>query len=256
MIHCDTNLSDWPKPRTAGRIGVAIAAVALTLLGCSDDGTQTPRLEGLVFHDADGNTIRNDREKGLGLVPVSNGREVVLTDVRGRWFLPTDGPRTPFVIAPRGWHHTTSTQPNLVALEPWTPSPSSTVHVGGLVDSAPPPDATIGFGNASAPLPHSDTPDTLPTAFNVGDMHIIVVDDRTSNADNLAFVEADLLHAGAARPVLMLLITGRGDVVQLLGDRPSIVTAFLSDDMPFAIGFDAKGELVTYGFPPLGESAP
>ena len=226
------------------------------MLGCSNADNQTPRLEGLVFHDDDGNTARNGREKGLARVTVSNGRDVVLTDVRGRWFLPANGPRPPFVIAPRGWHQTASTQSNFVALQPWHSSATPTVHIGAISDDAPPPDATVGFSNAAAPLPYTDEPNALPTAFNVGDLHVIVVDDRVASDDNTTFIEADLLHAGAARPVLMLLATGRRDVVKLLGERPSIVIVPRPNDMAIAVGLNPQGELVRFGMTPLGEATP
>jgi len=255
VAHCDINAWPWLKRRERRLASFVIAALTLSMYGCGASDAPTTRLEGLVFHDDDGNTVRNDREKGLARVPVSNGREVVLTDVRGRWFLPEDGPRTPFVVAPRGWHQTESTDPDLVALQPWHASPTPTVHIGAIVDDAPPPDATIGFGTGAAPLPHSNEPDALPTAFNVGDLHVIVVDDRAASDDNLAFVEADLLHAGAARPVLMLLVTGRGELVQLLGDRPSIVEAG-TDNEATAIGLDTQGELVAFGPPSTDKAAP
>ena len=74
--------------------------------------------------------------------------------------------------------------------------------------------------------------------------------------DNTAFIEADLLHAGAARPVLMLLATGRRDVVKLLGERPSIVIVPRPNDMAIAVGLDPQGELVRFGMTPLGEATP
>ena len=59
---------------------------------------------GVVFHDRDGDGRRGPRDRGLGGVAVSNGREVTLTDGKGRWELPIDGEATTlFVIKPRGW---------------------------------------------------------------------------------------------------------------------------------------------------------
>ena len=60
-------------------------------------------LQGLVFEDENKNGVRDEREKGLARVRVSNGREVVLTDVRGRWFLNARPDDTIFVIKPRHW---------------------------------------------------------------------------------------------------------------------------------------------------------
>ncbi|MCH2152583.1 MAG: calcineurin-like phosphoesterase family protein [Phycisphaerales bacterium] len=61
------------------------------------------RLSGLVFEDENNNGIRDEREKGLARVRVSNGREVVMTDVRGRWFLDAYPDDTIFVIKPPDW---------------------------------------------------------------------------------------------------------------------------------------------------------
>lgn len=60
-------------------------------------------LRGLVFEDVNNNGIRDEREKGLPRVRVSNGRDIIMTDVRGRWHLPAGSDDTIFVIKPRNW---------------------------------------------------------------------------------------------------------------------------------------------------------
>ena len=91
-----------------GLIGlVALAGVA----GCSQ--LETPADEGLaqdgdyarglVFHDSNGNGRRDGGERGLAGIRVSNGRQVVKTDRRGRYRLPVDDDTIVFVIKPRGW---------------------------------------------------------------------------------------------------------------------------------------------------------
>ena len=60
-------------------------------------------LEGIVFEDDNKNGVRDDREKGLARVRVSNGRQISVTDVRGRWNLPARADDTIFVIKPRNW---------------------------------------------------------------------------------------------------------------------------------------------------------
>lgn len=199
--------------------------------------------EGLVFHDTDGDGHRTGREKGLARVAVSDGRTVVLTDVRGRWMLPEGGPRHPFVIAPRGWRIVPSAQEDLCALERWTTSSTPSVHVGGLVDHAPPPDARVGWGDALAPLPMTASPGTLPTAFNVGDLHVIVVDDRDDPDDARMFVEADLFHAGAARPVLLIATAGHAGLIELLADREHQVALDRGGVEPAAAVLDRQGAL-------------
>lgn len=57
-----------------------------------------PHARGLVFDETSGN--------GLAGIPVSNGRDITLTDERGEWSLPTlaDAPSTDFFVMPtRGW---------------------------------------------------------------------------------------------------------------------------------------------------------
>ncbi len=86
------------------------AAVFMSLLlGCTRGEAQTAsdpeltRLQGVVYEDENRNGVRDEREKGLARVRVSNGRDVVLTDVRGRWFLDARPDDTIFVIKPRHW---------------------------------------------------------------------------------------------------------------------------------------------------------
>tara|TARA_Y100000589_G_scaffold329507_1_gene376246 strand:- start:450 stop:1991 length:1542 start_codon:yes stop_codon:yes gene_type:complete len=60
-------------------------------------------LQGIVYEDVNSNGVRDEREKGLARVRVSNGRDVIMTDVRGRWHLPAGPDDTIFVIKPRNW---------------------------------------------------------------------------------------------------------------------------------------------------------
>ena len=88
---------------------ISLATIALGS-ACSrteampDHSTDTPtRLSGLVFDDVNKNGVRDEREKGLARVRVSNGRDVIMTDVRGRWFLDAYPDDTIFVIKPPDW---------------------------------------------------------------------------------------------------------------------------------------------------------
>lgn len=58
---------------------------------------------GVVFHDRNGNGVRDAGEPGIPNVLVSNQREVVRTDRQGRYQLPVDDDTILFVIKPRGW---------------------------------------------------------------------------------------------------------------------------------------------------------
>lgn len=58
---------------------------------------------GTVFEDRNQNGLKDAGERGLPAVPVSNQREVVLTDSEGNWSLPYDDDTIFFVIKPTGW---------------------------------------------------------------------------------------------------------------------------------------------------------
>ena len=61
------------------------------------------RATGYVFHDRNGNGVRDSGEEGLPGVGVSNQLDIVETDAQGRWSLPVTEDTTLFVIKPRGW---------------------------------------------------------------------------------------------------------------------------------------------------------
>lgn len=60
-------------------------------------------VQGYVYEDANRNGKKDRREKGVANVAVSNGREVVLTDVEGKYDLPVNNDNIIFVIKPSGY---------------------------------------------------------------------------------------------------------------------------------------------------------
>jgi len=58
---------------------------------------------GYVYHDQNRNQVRDKGEPGLKGIRVSNQKEVVVTDAKGRWELPCDDDSTFFVVKPSGW---------------------------------------------------------------------------------------------------------------------------------------------------------
>ncbi|NJC23957.1 hypothetical protein BJ994_003033 [Arthrobacter pigmenti] len=60
-------------------------------------------LRGAVFDDANKDSIRQPREKGIEGVAVSNGRDVVLTDRLGHYKLTVDDGDTVFITKPARW---------------------------------------------------------------------------------------------------------------------------------------------------------
>ncbi len=60
-------------------------------------------ISGFVFNDSNNNGGKDKNEKGIAGVPVSNGREVVLTDTNGKYELPVGNDNIIFVIKPSGY---------------------------------------------------------------------------------------------------------------------------------------------------------
>lgn len=58
---------------------------------------------GIVYEDVNQNGKKERRESGIPNVAVSNGKEVVLTDEKGRYKLPVDNDEIIFVIKPSGY---------------------------------------------------------------------------------------------------------------------------------------------------------
>jgi len=81
----------------------AISLVLTMALVLPAHAQQTTMARGVVFHDSNGNGVRDPGEKGIKGVRVSNQRDVVLTDAQGRYQLPVDDDTILFVIKPRNW---------------------------------------------------------------------------------------------------------------------------------------------------------
>ena len=78
------------------------AASVLTLSGGL--GVAAPVVAaGTVFHDRRGTGTRMPGDPGIAGVMVSNGRDVVLTNLEGRWRLPTAAGDDVFLIKPPHW---------------------------------------------------------------------------------------------------------------------------------------------------------
>lgn len=61
-------------------------------------------VSGFVYEDANGNGKKDRREQGVAQVAVSNGREVVLTDKKGKYILPVGSDNIISVIKPSGYN--------------------------------------------------------------------------------------------------------------------------------------------------------
>jgi len=76
-----------------------VIAALLALAFCRAADT----VQGTVYDDANGNGIRDAGEIGISGVKVSNGKDVVLTDLQGKYRLPLAENSIVFISKPAGW---------------------------------------------------------------------------------------------------------------------------------------------------------
>jgi len=90
--------------------------------------------------------VRRPGARGISGVAVSNGREVTLTDSKGRWSLPIEGDWTTFfVIKPRGWRTRLSPQNLPLGYYHHQPQGSPKQQYRGVAPTGPLPES-IDFG--------------------------------------------------------------------------------------------------------------
>ena len=75
----------------------------LTFCWIVDSVADNSTASGTVFLDSNRNQMKDDNEKGLAGVRVSNGQDVVQTDANGKYSLPVSEDTIVFVIKPRGF---------------------------------------------------------------------------------------------------------------------------------------------------------
>lgn len=81
----------------------SILAVTVTLLSLASITMRGQNVIGFVYEDRNINALRDSSERGLSGIPVSNGREVVLTSSDGAYNLPMGPSGVVFVIKPKGY---------------------------------------------------------------------------------------------------------------------------------------------------------
>lgn len=143
--------------RGVRRVACAGLLLAAALAGRAAEGWA----RGVVFEDRNGNGVRDRGERGLRGVRVSNQREVVETDRRGRWELPLleDGETTFFVVKPRNFAPPESPDRLPRFAHTHKPSGSPSLKYPGLAPTGPLP-ASIDF-----PLRRSPEPDAFEALF-------------------------------------------------------------------------------------------
>lgn len=143
-------------------------------------GADSTEARGTVFHDANGNGVRDEREAGIAGVRVSNGREVVVTDEAGRYKLPVGDDTIVFVIKPRGWMTPVDglNLPRFYYIH--KPNGSPALKYPGVAPTGPLP-KSIDF-----PLTKQDEPER----FSV----IVFADTQTRSLTDVDYLEHDVIE--------------------------------------------------------------
>lgn len=128
----------------------------LLLLALSIGVANAETATGFVFEDLNGNGVRDAGEPGLAGIPVSNSREVVLTDAEGRYTLPVEGDTILFVVKPGQWRTPVDPETQLPRFYyVHRPEGSPKLRHGGVEATGPLP-ASIDF-----PLIRQEEPETF-----------------------------------------------------------------------------------------------
>lgn len=135
-------------------------------------GTETAR--GIVFHDLNGNGILDEGEPPIAGVPVSNGRDVVVTDADGAWELPVEGDMVLFLTKPSGYAIETNEDLVPQFFYVHRPDGSPDLRYGGVEPTGPLPES-INF-----PLRAIDEPEDYTI--------VLFADPQPRNWDEVNYV--------------------------------------------------------------------
>ncbi len=136
---------------------------------------------GFVFEDTNKNGRRDDGERGLPGVAVSNQKEIVKTDEEGRWELPYDEDTIFFVIKPRGWMSPVGEDqlPDFYYIHKPAGSPKG-MRYKGVEPTGPLPEF-INF-----PLRRSGEPESFKAIF--------FADPQPSSIDSVDYIKHDVIE--------------------------------------------------------------
>jgi hypothetical protein len=174
------------------RILLALAVVAVALLSffwspIFKRHLTTPGLgepgevaQGFVFHDRNGNGVRDEGERGIRGVRVSDQRSVTETDKHGRWMLPRHTEAIYFVVKPRGYM-TTLSEENLPRFYYIHKEHEPLELEGPTVQPTGPLPGSIDF-----PLVRQAEPDSFQA--------IIMGDPQPRNLEEVNFLAHDVLE--------------------------------------------------------------
>jgi calcineurin-like phosphoesterase family protein len=188
-----------------GRRGILAGALALSLLAGAGRASAVeqaavngPVVTGYVFRDDNGNGALDWGEPGLKNVAVSNGKEVVLTDKKGRYTLPAYDEMVVFVSKPAGYATPVNAEnvPQFFYVHQPAGSPPEIVKYPGLAPTGPLP-ASVNF-----PLYKDRNPKKFKAIIN-GDM-------QPYNDTELSYLRDSFVSEAAAE---------EGEFVLALGDN-------------------------------------
>ncbi len=157
---------------------VFFAVVSLSVcMGLAAQST----VSGYVYVDNNNNGVFDKREKGIGGVAVSNGKEVVLTNQKGHYQLPVDNDNIIFVVKPTGYRFRNDAHnlPEFYRIHKPQGSPSSFQYKG--VEPTPPLPKSLNF----ALYPQNEASD-----FSV----LVLGDPQPYNQDELDFFSRGIIN--------------------------------------------------------------
>lgn len=82
---------------------LGLAGLVIGSMWASSSQAEDAQVSGFVFHDLNGDAIRQADEPGLSSIKVSNGEQVVLSAEDGSYVLPVRDDMSVMVIQPSGW---------------------------------------------------------------------------------------------------------------------------------------------------------
>lgn len=138
-----------PALRHARLAAALCASAAFSAFAAAETAT------GFVFHDLDGDRARDENEEGVQGVGVSNGREVVATDEKGKYAIEVDDDDVIFVVKPRNWRPFVDA--NMIPRFSYVHKPAgspTTLKYPGVAPTGPLP-ASVDFALYPNPEPDS-----------------------------------------------------------------------------------------------------
>jgi hypothetical protein len=205
----------------AGLVMVVIAIWGLGFWGeepASRLGEPGQTASGIVFHDQNGNGVRDSGEPGIPGVGVSDQFSVTETDENGNWELPAWAEAVYFVIKPRGYM-TPLTEDNIPRFFYLHKDTEQLSLDWPSVPRTGPLPASIDF-----PLVQQDEPDQFQVIF--------MGDSQTRDLEEVNFLAHDVLEEMAGTTAAFAITLG-DNVHNDLGLYPALTQATGTVGIPF-----------------------